>query len=81
MTDFDGTAIEISNLEMVYSSLFGNDKVRALDGISFDIKRGEIFGFLGPNGAGKTTTIHILLNFIFPTGGAAKIFGIAYRII
>ena len=69
-------AIEIYNLEMVYSDLFGNDKVRALDGISFDVQRGEIFGFLGPNGAGKTTTIHNLLNFIYPTGGEAKIFGL-----
>ncbi len=36
---------------------FGN--LRAVDGISFDVERGEIFGFLGPNGAGKTTTINI----------------------
>ena len=69
-------AIEINNLEMVYTDLFGNDKVRALDGISFEVRRGEIFGFLGPNGAGKTTTIHNLLNFIYPTGGEAKIFGL-----
>jgi len=70
-------AIEINNLEMVYTDLFGNDKVRALDGISFEVKRGEIFGFLGPNGAGKTTTIHNLMNFIFPTAGEAKIFGLS----
>jgi ABC-2 type transport system ATP-binding protein len=70
-------AIEINNLEMVYTDLFGNDKVRALDGISFEVRRGEIFGFLGPNGAGKTTTIHNLMNFIFPTAGEAKIFGLS----
>jgi ABC-2 type transport system ATP-binding protein len=68
-------AIEINDLRMVYSDLWGHEKVRALDGISFDIKRGEIFGFLGPNGAGKTTAIHILMNFIYPTAGNAKIFG------
>ena len=61
---------------MVYTDLFGKDKVRALNGISFEVKRGEIFGFLGPNGAGKTTTIHNLLNFIYPTGGEARIFGL-----
>jgi ABC-2 type transport system ATP-binding protein len=69
-------AIEINDLRMVYSDLWGHEKVRALDGISFDVKRGEIFGFLGPNGAGKTTAIHILMNFIYPTGGSAKIFGL-----
>jgi len=69
-------AIEIDDLRMVYSGLWGHEKVRALDGISFDVKRGEIFGFLGPNGAGKTTAIHILMNFIFPTGGNARIFGL-----
>jgi len=69
-------AIDINNLEMVYRDMRGKVKVRALDGISFEVKRGEIFGFLGPNGAGKTTTIHNLMNFIFPTGGSASIFGI-----
>lgn len=69
-------AIEINDLRMVYSDLWGHEKVRALDGISFDVKRGEIFGFLGPNGAGKTTTIHILMNFIYPSSGNAKIFGL-----
>jgi len=69
-------AIEINNLEMVYSDLFGHEKVRALDGVSFEAQPGEIFGFLGPNGAGKTTTIHILMNFIYPTGGNARIFGL-----
>jgi len=69
-------AIEINNLEMVYSDLFGNNKVRALDGISLSVKRGEIFGFLGPNGAGKTTTIHNIMNFIFPTAGDIKVFGL-----
>ena len=69
-------AIEIQNLEMVYSDLWGHARVRALDGISFEVKKGEIFGFLGPNGAGKTTTIHILMNFIYPTHGKAMIHGL-----
>ena len=43
--------------------------------ISFSIEEGEIFGFIGPNGAGKSTTIRTLLNFIYPTGGSASIFG------
>ncbi len=69
-------AIEIQNLEMVYSDLWGHARVRALDGISFEVKKGEIFGFLGPNGAGKTTAIHILMNFIYPTDGKAWIHGL-----
>jgi len=76
MNDSQAPAIEIKNLQMTYSDLFGHEKVRALDGISFEVQKGEIFGFLGPNGAGKTTTIHILLNFIYSTGGEAKIFGL-----
>ncbi|MGD9101073.1 MAG: ATP-binding cassette domain-containing protein, partial [Anaerolineae bacterium] len=47
----------------------------AVDGISLQVRRGEIFGFLGPNGAGKTTTIRMLLGLIKPTGGAARVLG------
>ena len=50
-------------------------KFRALDGVSFDVKAGEIFGFLGPNGAGKTTTIKALLGITKPTSGKIEIFG------
>jgi ABC-2 type transport system ATP-binding protein len=48
-------------------------KVNAVDGVSFDVARGEIFGLLGPNGAGKTTTIGILTTAIVPTEGSASI--------
>lgn len=48
-------------------------EVKALEGISFEVSRGEFFGLLGPNGAGKTTTIGILTTRVRPTGGAAKI--------
>jgi ABC-2 type transport system ATP-binding protein len=47
----------------------------AVDGVSFAIKRGEIFGFLGPNGAGKTTTIRMLLGLLRPTSGHAQVLG------
>ena len=47
----------------------------AVDGVSFQVKRGEIFGFLGPNGAGKTTTIRMLLGLIKPTEGSAQVLG------
>lgn len=49
--------------------------VAAVDGISFAVRRGEIFGFLGPNGAGKTTTIQMLSTLLDPTAGSARIAG------
>ncbi len=50
--------------------------LKAVDGVSFDIKEGEIFGFLGPNGAGKTTTISMLTTLLKPSGGKAEIDGL-----
>ncbi|MEZ4407681.1 MAG: ABC transporter ATP-binding protein [Polyangiales bacterium] len=49
--------------------------VEAVRGVTFEVKRGEIFGFLGPNGAGKTTTIKTLLGLIFPSKGEVRLFG------
>jgi len=50
-------------------------KTKAVDGISFEVAEGEIFGFLGPNGAGKTTTIRGIMDFLRPTSGKISIFG------
>jgi len=61
--------IEIEGL----SKKFG--KLVAVDNISFQVPRGEIFGFLGPNGAGKTTTINILCTLLKPSGGRASVNG------
>ena len=47
----------------------------ALRGVSFDVRRGEIFGLLGPNGGGKTTLLHVLATLLEPTGGAARVAG------
>src|SRR5215216_1149399 len=68
--------IEITNLTKDYEvGFFRKSKVRALDGLSLSIDRGQIFGFLGANGAGKTTTLKLLMRLIFPTGGSAQILG------
>ena len=50
-------------------------QVRALDGVSFNIRPGEIYGLIGPNGAGKTTTLRIICTLIKPTSGSINIFG------
>jgi ABC-2 type transport system ATP-binding protein len=61
--------VEVSNLTKRFGELV------AVDHISFQIKKGELFGFLGPNGAGKTTTIRMLTGVIKPDEGTASIFG------
>lgn len=55
------------------SKSFG--KKQAVSELDLTVKRGEIFGFLGPNGAGKTTTVRLIMDFIRPTSGSAKVFG------
>jgi ABC-2 type transport system ATP-binding protein len=50
-----------------------------IEDVNLEVKRGEVFGYLGPNGAGKTTTIRTLLDFIRPTRGSARIFGLDAR--
>lgn len=50
-------------------------KREAVKGITFNVERGEVFGFLGPNGAGKSTTINVLTGQLLPTGGAARVGG------
>jgi len=62
-------AIEASNV----TKIFG--EIRALDGLSFNVKSGEIFGLIGPNGAGKTTTLRIVSTLLLPTSGTVKVFG------
>ncbi|MGA7862121.1 MAG: ATP-binding cassette domain-containing protein [Thermoplasmata archaeon] len=64
-------AIQAENLVKVY-----NGTVRAVDGVSFQVNRGEIFGFLGPNGAGKTTTVSMLSAGLRPTSGSAVVDGL-----
>jgi ABC-2 type transport system ATP-binding protein len=51
------------------------EQVRAVDGISFDVARGEVVGFLGPNGAGKTTTLKMLSGLLYPTAGEVSVLG------
>src|SRR5436190_18362555 len=73
--------IVVEKLQKVYKPKSRKQtlEVRAVDGISFEVDRGEFFGLLGPNGAGKTTTIGVLTTRVLPTGGRALIDGIDVR--
>ncbi|HZW55805.1 MAG TPA: ATP-binding cassette domain-containing protein [Nitrososphaerales archaeon] len=64
---------EILNIQDLTKSFDG--KTRAVDGVSFTVFEGEIFGFLGPNGAGKSTTINMLTTILRPTSGSATLCG------
>jgi ABC-2 type transport system ATP-binding protein len=68
-------AIETQDLTKVYTSRWNRREVRAIDGVSLQVRRGAIFGLLGPNGAGKTTFVKTLLSAVQPTRGTALIFG------
>ena len=69
--DSGNTRFEIKIDDLVKK--FGD--INAVDGLSLEIKKGELFGFLGPNGAGKTTTINILVGLLKATSGTAHIRG------
>ena len=62
--------IEVKELTKIFDK-----NVKAVDGISFNVKEGEILGFLGPNGAGKTTTLNMLSTLLRPTSGTATVNG------
>ena len=62
--------LDYENVTKDYGVPWSRRRVRALDGFTLSLERGEIFGFLGPNGAGKTTAIHLALGFMRPSSGA-----------
>jgi len=84
MTDI---ALDVQNIEKVFparrprflrggrAARNGGGPVRAVDGLSFAVRRGQIFGLLGPNGAGKTTTLKILNTLFAPSAGRATVLG------
>jgi ABC-2 type transport system ATP-binding protein len=70
------SAIRVEELTKDYAiGFWRRHNYRALDRLTLEIERGEVFGFLGPNGAGKTTTLKLLMQLIYPTSGRAEILG------
>lgn len=65
----DNIAVSVRDLERHFGDFI------AVNRVSFDVRKGEIFGFLGPNGAGKSTTIRMLCGILMPTSGSARIAG------
>ena len=72
--------ISVRNLKKIYHSRSGSGEiVRALDGLSLDIREGEILGVLGPNGAGKTTFLNTLSTLLLPDEGSIEILNVPYQ--
>lgn len=80
MSDSNETVISVQDLVRVYRSSTGlirkkRKETVAVDHISFEVKRGELFGLLGPNGAGKTTVIKVMTTLLLPTSGKVEVLG------
>ncbi len=67
--------VTVRGLTKVFKDFWGRPKARAVDDVSFEVRRGEVFGLLGPNGSGKTTIIKMLLGLLHPTKGYIEVFG------
>lgn len=69
------TIVEASGLTKVFRDFWHRPKVNAVNDLTFEVRRGEVFGLLGPNGSGKSTTIKMLLGLLFPTRGTLRVLG------
>ncbi len=75
MIGSDEVTVEVRGLVKEFPAP-GGGTLRAVDGVSFEVHRGEVFGFLGPNGAGKTTTLEIIEGLQEPTSGTTSVLGL-----
>jgi len=67
--------VEARAVTKVFRDFWQRPKVRAVDGISFEVRHGEVFGLLGPNGSGKSTTLKMILGLLHPTHGQIAVLG------
>lgn len=75
-TDAESVLV-LRDLKKVFKDFWLRPRVVAVDGISLEVRSGEVFGLLGPNGSGKSTTIKMILGLLFPTRGSVEVFGSA----
>ncbi|MBR6464279.1 MAG: ABC transporter ATP-binding protein, partial [Verrucomicrobia bacterium] len=73
------TVVSVQGLVKVFKDFWGRPKAHAVNNVSFEVKRGEVFGLLGPNGSGKSTTVKLLLGLLNPTRGHIEVFGHSTR--
>jgi ABC-2 type transport system ATP-binding protein len=67
--------VRCAGLTKVFKDFWLRDRVRAVDGVDLEVRRGEVFGLLGPNGSGKSTTIKMILGLLHPTAGRIAVLG------
>lgn len=67
--------VHVRGLEKTFLDFWGRPKAKAVMGVDFEVRKGEVFGLLGPNGSGKSTTIKMMLGLLNPSKGVIRIFG------
>src|SRR5690348_14186942 len=70
----DEVVVSVRGLTKVFKDFWNRPKARAVDGVDFEVRKGEVFGLLGPNGSGKSTTVKLLLGLLKPTKGHIEVF-------
>lgn len=75
----DECVIEIRGLEKTFRDFWLKPLAKAVAGIDFEVRRGDVFGLIGPNGSGKSTTIKMILGLLTPSAGTVKLFGLPPR--
>ena len=73
--------IELKSVHKTFRDFWLRPTVKAVDGLSFAVNRGEVFGLLGPNGSGKSTTIKMILGLLTPSAGEVRLFGLPPRAV
>jgi ABC-2 type transport system ATP-binding protein len=69
------SVIEIEGLSKIFRDFWGRPKARAVNNLTLNVKRGQVFGLLGPNGSGKSTTVKLILGLLHPTRGTLNVLG------